>query len=140
MEFDGLNGYRQDADIESTIGIDLDFGEGVVITILRAGGSNFRYIEAYQEAVEPYRTRRGVRKIPLDEDRAILREVYAKSVIIGWKGVKTKGIEVAFTEENVIAFLKQFDSIFDEIIFRATEARNFLEERKHRDAEQLGNS
>lgn len=140
MDFDGLNGYRQDSKIESEVGIDLDFGEGVVITILRAGGSNFKYIEEYQDAVEPYRTRKGIRKIPLEEDRELLRRVYARSVIIGWKGVKSQGKDVPFTEENVIAFLKKFDSIFDEIVFRASEATNFLEEAKIKDAEKLGNS
>lgn len=140
MDFDGLNDYRQDSDLEAKAGIDLAFTDGVTITILRAGGSNFRYVEAYQEATEPYRTKRGMRKIPLDEDRDILRQVYARAVVIGWSGVKSNGQEVPFTEETVLAFLRRFDSIFDEIIYRATEASNFLEEQKQKDGEVLGNS
>lgn len=140
MKFDGLSDYRQNEDYESKQGIVLDFGDGVKITGLRAGGSNFKYLTTFQEAIAPYRRGRGVRKLTPEEDRRLLREVYVDSVIIGWEGVSSDGVPVPFTRDNVLTFLETFDEVFSEIVDKLSNSMLFLDQQKEEDSEDLKNS
>lgn len=138
-QFDGFNDYRQDQDQESGRGIDLDFGEGRIITIHRAGGSNSRYAKVFAEKTAPFIRRGRLKKLDIETDDRLMREVYAEAVIIGWKGITSNGKPVEFNVPNVLSFLEEMPEVFLEIRVRASDASKFLQTRMEEDAESLGN-
>ena len=139
MEFDGFEDFVQDKNLENGEGIDIRFPNGAVIIIHRAGGANKKYARLVRQKMKPYKWQldRGT----MDEEVAerLMREIYAESVIIGWRGVKAGGEDVMFTEKNCVDFLEAFPTIFEKIQEVASDAANFKLERMQEDAETLGN-
>ena len=69
-----------------TDGIELAFGNARYITVARAGGGNRKYRAALAEAYKPHKA--ALDRGTLDEETAskMLREVFAKAVVIDWRG------------------------------------------------------
>ncbi len=67
-----------------TEGIVLDYGEAR-IRIARAGGANKRYIKALDKATKPFRRAIATGAFSDERATAILREVYAKTIVLNWE-------------------------------------------------------
>lgn len=88
----GLNNQFKTDDILETKGVVLDYGD-TRIRVARAGGANKRFGLALTKATKPHR--RLIQAGLLDPDRSnfIMRDVYARTVVIGWE---TKGKDGEF--------------------------------------------
>lgn len=136
-KFDGFDDYRTDQDYESGKGIVLDLGQGRMITIHRAGGSNYKYIKAVTAASRKYR---NASRIDPEIDNKVMAELYATTIVTGWEGICINGEPVPCTAENVKEFLLDVPLAFERIKEAANEASNFLVEQAQEDSETLGNS
>jgi len=115
--------FETDNNLE-TKGIVLDYGEGVEITVARAGGANKKFTKALARLTKPHRV--AIRNETMHEDASsrLLHTAYAETVVLGWKGV-TKDIitqddadatqELAFTKDNIIAVFKALPDLFADV-------------------------
>ncbi len=127
--------FKADSEMESGTGIWLDYGDGGQINIRRAGGSNKRYGAVLAAKMKPYQ--RQLQNGTMDDEvsRRILAEVYASTVIVGWKGVDgPNGKTLACTEENVVRVLLDLPDLFRDIQDQANSLANFRAEQAEADA------
>lgn len=127
FDLEGLEAYQTDKDLESIEGIWLEFPGNRRFHVLRAGGSNTRFVSAYQAALRPYR--KQLQKRTMDPgllDRLTL-DVYARHVIKGWEGITSKGQEIPYTVQACIAFFSVVPEMFDEVMEQASDSSNFSE-------------
>lgn len=119
--------FKTDENAEKGAGVTLNYGEMGKIIIHRAGGSNRKFANLLEKRMKPYT--RQMQAGTMDEDlaRSIMVEVYAKTVIIGWDGVKDRdGSELPFTEENVIRLMTDLPDLFRDIQSAAGDRSLFL--------------
>lgn len=118
--------YETDKNLESGDGVVLDYGKAGSIIIHRAGGNNRKFLTVTQATLAPYR--RQIQAGTLDEgtDAKLMAEIYATSVIVGWKGVKGRdGKTLPFTKANVIKLLLDLPELFADIKEQAANVANF---------------
>jgi len=138
---DGLEVYDSDKELEASIGIWLHFPNGRKINILRAGGSNYAYQRALSAATRPLQ--RQILRGTLDTEQfnQLLLDVYLKSVVIGWEGVKdSAGHEIPYSKAAAKAFFERFPEIFDEVRDQAEKLANFQVDQASEVAEHMGES
>lgn len=125
--------FKTDASLE-TKGIIIQYGyteEGkpIQIKICRAGGANTAYSRVLEAKVKPYR--RQIQNDTMDRDTmiAIMREVFADTVVIGWDNVQdAEGNDMAFNRENVIKLFELLPELFEDIQTQANNIAIFREE------------
>lgn len=113
-------------------GIVLDYGDGRKLRIARAGGANKRYQTVLEKVAQPFRRAIEAKAIPAEKSDEILREVFAKSIVLGWEGVTQDDLDgsgsnqpAPFTVDNCIAFLKALPDVFMEVREQAASAALF---------------
>jgi len=121
MQFDGFDGWSTDPELEIGKGVDIGYGEGRFITIRRAGGRNV----AFNQMVARTLPKKG-RKLSPEADRATLHKIYADTIVVGWRGMKSGGKTIPFNKENLIKFFNTYPDVFEEICVRATALDDFL--------------
>lgn len=110
-------------------GIELDYGDMGSIFVARAGGANKRFAKALEFRSRPYR--RQLDKGTLSDDVAnkLLAEVFADTIVLGWKGILDKeGSEVEFTKENCIKLFMELPELFTDIQEQTQKMANFQAE------------
>jgi hypothetical protein len=126
--------FKTDDELEKK-GVVLNYGDAK-IRIARAGGSNDRYQKTLEALTKPYR--RAIQTETLDNDtsREILRQVYARAVILDWQtkgadGEFAKGIEGAdgtlleVNVENIVKTFKALPDLFTDVIAQANQVSLF---------------
>jgi len=112
--------FKTDPKLEKD-GIVLQYGENsegkpIEITIARAGGSNQNYLRRMEVKAKPFR--RQIQNDTMDRKamEAIIREVYAETIVIGWTGVEDQdGNPMACTKENVVKLFNDLPDLFGDI-------------------------
>jgi len=80
----GLKGqFATDQSLE-TKGIVIDYGDDR-IRIARAGGANKAFVRLLEAKTKPLRRAIAVGAIDNDRSLAIMREIYADTIILGWE-------------------------------------------------------
>ena len=121
--------FKTNSDLEGKKGVVLDYGEGVKITILRAGGSNRKYQQILREKLMA--SGRKLASMTDDESERGMIEVYADAVIVAWEGVKDEeGNEVPFTRENVVKIMTDLPELFADVQRAAGAFELFRESQK----------
>lgn len=125
--------FGTDAALEAD-GIDVHLGGDAYVTLARAGGGNLRYEAAMRRVFAPHR--RALQSGTLDEKTAtdILQQVYAESVILGWRGMELDGAELPHSYENARRVLKEFPEIWRIVQEEAAKFSNFRQE----EAKEMG--
>jgi hypothetical protein len=119
--------FATDTSLEKT-GIELQYGS-IVIRIARAGGGNAKFNRVLEAKVKPVRRMIQTETLPPDQLEALMREVYADSVILGWSGVTdAEGKTLEFTKPNVIKVLSELPDLFEDIKAQANKAALFRKE------------
>lgn len=125
--------FETDANAEKT-GIIIRFADGVEVTVARAGGANKRFARLLSSMTKPYR--RAIEADTIDEKvlTDIVKQAYAKTVVLGWTGL-TKDIitksdaddkeQLPFNAENCVAVFDALPVLFDEIVKATTSHANF---------------
>ncbi len=136
----GLENYSTDQSLESSRGVWIDYGDRA-FQVLRAGGSNHRYVRALAAALRPHARAISKRTMDPAKLRQIYWDLFARHVVIGWRGIQdTEGNDIPFSEEAALAFFESFPDLFDEIKDYAEDMGTFAEEGIEEAAETLGNS
>jgi len=85
------NQFATDVGLE-TKGIYIDYGNDRIL-IARAGGGNKKFARLLETKTKPFRRAIAVGAFDGDRSLAILREVYAEAVVLGWEVNKGTDVE-----------------------------------------------
>lgn len=135
--------YETDKDLESGTGIWLDFGEGIGrFLIYRAGGANQRYHNFMRSHILKKHGRAiNANTIGEEKARRLWAEVYAKTVVIKWEGVKDRdGQDIPYSEERCVQLFMDLPELFNTIQREADNFANFKKAELDADAEALKNN
>lgn len=106
--------FETEKDLEKN-GVVIDYGS-FSFTVARAGGSNQKYNKVLESLTKPFRRAIETETMDNSKTEAILMEVYAKSVILGWSGVTDKkGKPLEFNVKNCIEIFKDLPDLFKDI-------------------------
>lgn len=129
--------FQTDAKLESE-GIDLNYGPAddanpeagdVIIRIRRAGGANKEYSKALTSKMRPYRKQVEAGTLDNGVAERVLREVYAETVVIGWKNVKGEdGKDIPFSADAVKDLFSDMPDLFVDVQTQATQMALFRAE------------
>jgi hypothetical protein len=116
--------YETDKDCEVN-GVWIDFGD-FKFRLARAGGSNKRYATVLAAAAKPHTRAIENKTISPEKSQEILRDVFAKTVVIGWEDVKDReGNELTFSYENCVALFTELPDLFADIQEEAAKLANY---------------
>lgn len=121
--------FKTDSDLEAKSGIELDYGGGVKIRVLRAGGTN----RAFQKALRDSLIKNNRKLSAMDDDESVrgMAEVYSETVVIGWEGITDEKDEpLPFSKENVVKVLTELPELFRDIQNAAQSTDLFRAERR----------
>lgn len=120
--------FATDPGVEKT-GIELDYGEGRVLRIARAGGANVAYAKVLAQLTKPHRKLIQLEMLGNDKAQEIMKEAYAKAVVIGWAGVTWDDIRgdgnqdlAPFTVENCVELFTTLPDLFADVQEQASRA------------------
>lgn len=133
-KFKNITDLTADDEVEKE-GVELSFGKGRFVTIKRSGSSNRKYKSALARIFKPYLSVSGVISASDDEATDLLKEVYAESVVVGWRGFKDNaGKEMDFSKKHCIELFTEAPEVFEHIQAEAAKFSNFA----RRDEEEAG--
>lgn len=138
--------YKQfgtDRELEKK-GIALDYGQ-FRVTVARAGSANHKFLRTHEMLTKPVRRLIEQEILPVEKEREISRQLYAKAVVLNWevKDDKEKwkqGIEapdgsiLPYTEENVINAFAALPDLFADIQIQSNKMQLFRTADKEADA------
>ncbi len=133
--------FGTDKNIEQT-GFLLTY-PGSKFIIARAGGANRSYTTFMEQQLRPHR--KAVERGHLDDEIAntILREAFARHIVLSWEGVKNpedmdlpieEQRDLEFTPENCVALFLALPDLFEDIRDQSTTLANFIQEQRDEDA------
>jgi len=133
-----MNIYEQfetDKDVEKD-GLTIDYGN-FSFRIARAGGSNVKYNKILNLLTKPHRRSMEVGVMDDEVAKKIMREVYAKTVVLGWDKVTDRdGKEIKFSWQNCVKLFNDLPDLFADIQSQAVQSALFKKIIKEED---LGN-
>lgn len=133
--------YETDAAAE-TDGTKFTFKGGYLI-LARAGGRNEAYETAIVEKIKGWRDRNpGKEEIPPKDDKRLLMEAYAATVVKGWgsdlcgdgKMPDREGKAMPFAQKNVVQFLTDLPDLYERVVRYVNDSDNYLRKRIEADA------
>lgn len=110
-------------------------GEMIEIRIARAGGANNAYSKLLEAKIKPYR--RQIQNDTMDNDVAerITKEVYAKTVVLGWTGVEDRDNKpLDFTVDNCVKLFDDLPDLWSDIQAQSVNVALFRAEVLEADA------
>lgn len=135
--------FSTDRELEKK-GIVLDYGQ-FRVTVARAGSANHKFVRTHEMLTKPVRRLIEQEILPVEKEREISRQLYAKAVVLNWevKDDKEKwkqGIEapdgsiLPYTEENVINTFAALPDLFTDIQIQSNKMQLFRAADKEADA------
>jgi hypothetical protein len=131
--------FRTDPSFE-TAGISLNYGENskgeaIEIRIARAGGANKKYLERMEAKTKPLRRQIQTETVSRAALDAVVREVFAETVVLGWSGVEDEnGKPLTFSKEACIKVFTDLPDLFLDIQEQAQKSVLFRAEVMEADA------
>lgn len=116
--------YGTDPALEQD-GVDLHLGGDAYITVARAGGANARYEREVQRTLRPHARKMQAGTLSEDDAREMLQRVYAKTVVLGWRGVQIDGADLPFSEANCLRLFKDVPEVWSIVQDEATRLGNY---------------
>tara|TARA_R110002096_G_scaffold375632_1_gene569251 strand:- start:41 stop:457 length:417 start_codon:yes stop_codon:yes gene_type:complete len=121
-------------------GIELDFGDGVIFKVARAGKSNPAFSKASRKRTKPYLFAIKAGTLSDEVATTVLINVYADSVVLGWEGVTDKeGESLEYSRENVVKLLTDLPDLLEQIKEYSEDSDSFNAATHGGVAETLGN-
>lgn len=106
-------------------GIIVDYGTEK-FRIARAGGANKKFLKAIQQTNRKYRKQLEHDLMEDELAEQIMREVYAKTIVLGWEGVTDRdGEPMEFSLENCIKLFVALPELYNDLREMATKADLF---------------
>lgn len=126
--------FKTNDKLEVEEGITLDYGE-FTIKVCRAGGANKKFSKVLGLKMKPHRRQAETDTLAEGVAERIMAEVYAETVILGWKGVKDeKGKDMEFNKQNVVKLFLDLPDLFRDVQEQANKIALFRAEEKEEDA------
>jgi hypothetical protein len=131
--------FQTNVDMEQQ-GVVLNYGDNaagqpVRVKIARAGGSNARFAKALEARMRPYRRQFETGTLDDKVATAMLIEVFADSVILGWEGITdAAGNVLPYNRANVIKVLTDLPDLFSDIREQAMKSANYRAEQTEADS------
>ena len=140
--------FETDPTLEAE-GIWIDYGD-FRVQIGRAGGANKRYLSYAEAKTKPFRRAIQAGTMPEERSKALLYDIYAKTIILNWQindgvdkdgntkwknGIHKKGgglLEV--TPDNIVLTFKNLPALFMDIQASAESISLFRKEEMEADA------
>ena len=126
--FDNIAVMQRDREIEGEKGTELGLPGGITLQVLAASDANPRWRNRSEEITAELNRLRNARADNV-RTRKYLSRIYAECLVIGWRGVKSKGVELPFSVEACAAFLRQADDAYAAIDNVVYDNRNFRQQR-----------
>lgn len=108
-----MNLYKQfktDEKLEQN-GVPVNYGDGLVLTLRRAGASNPLFRAAAERHLKP--RQHALKAMDEPGSRKLMAEVYADAVVAGWEGMKGPDEQpLEFTRDNVVKVLTDLPEFF----------------------------
>lgn len=139
--------FETDANLE-TAGIWIDYGD-FRVQIARAGGANKKYLSYAEAKTKPFRRAIQAGTMPEDRSRALLYDIYAKTVVLNWQisdgenkdgttkwknGIHAKdGSVLEVTPENVMLTFRNLPALFVDLQSAAEGVALFRKEEMEAD-------
>lgn len=131
--------FETDESLE-TKGINLDYGD-FEITVARAGGANSTYETAVLEIHKKHKYKLENGLFKGDEANSVMAEVYARTVVKGWRSKKygegklegKDGKPIEFSVQAVVDLLIALPALFADIRERAQKIADFRREQLEAD-------
>lgn len=125
--------FSTDAKKESQ-GVEVDYGD-FQLTLARASSANRKYQKTLAAKTKSIRRALSIGKADPKRVVAIMQEVFAESVVLGWKGVKDKsGKAIPFNKANCIKLFKDLPEFFADVQEQASGIELFREDDIENDA------
>lgn len=122
--FDNIGAMQRNRELEGEKGVELGLPGGITLTVLAATDANPKWRSRSEEITTEIR-RLNNAKATNDRVRTYLSRVYAETLVVGWSGVRTEGVEVPFSVEACTAFLRQADDAYAAVDNVVYDTRNF---------------
>ena len=108
-------------------GVDVTY-YGVTLTVARANNTNFKH--QFRTLIAPYKYQmENNQNIPQDVSEDIMLKCYAKSILVGWKGLKDEdGKEIPYSNEKAYELLKEDEDAFEFVKNQSNNMDSFLNE------------
>lgn len=126
--FDNIESMQRNEEIEGKTGTELGLPGGITLTVLAASDANPRWRMRSEEIAAELRRLANARATP-QRQREYLCKIYAECLVIGWRGVKSKGIEIPFSVEACRAFLMAAFDAYNAVDAMVYETKNFRGQR-----------
>ncbi len=115
------------------IGVVIDYElvnkETFSIKIKRAGARNQEWKIAYNRIMKPHAEEITDGKLSEHENKKLLAEVWAKTVVVGWSNLRDgEGNEVKFSKETCYELFCAFPDLLNEVISDSHLRSNFQHE------------
>lgn len=133
-----FNNYSYDKDLAEN-GRVVDLDESSSLTVCRWG--NKRFMACYGELMKPHgfnnqQFGRFENSVPQEEQTAILMEVVAKTILIGWTGMTDDGEEIEYSPESALRIFKKHEVFLIDVINLAKEDATFRIESMEEELEK----
>lgn len=124
--------FGSDTSLERS-GVWVDIGTAK-FKLARAGGANDDFLKLVRKRMAPFK--RAIEAGSLDEGFAkkIQREVFAETVVLGWKNVFGPDGEIPYSRENCIDLLEKLPNLMTELQRLADTFETFRQENLEADA------
>ncbi len=127
-QFDGIESLQRNRDVEGKTGTELGLPGGIVLTVLAASDANERWEKRRQDIGAELRRLTNAHASPARQRRYLSR-IYAECLVIDWRGVKSKGVEIPYSVDACAAFLRIADDAFAAVDAMVYETKNFRGQR-----------
>lgn len=140
--------FETDAKLEAE-GIWIDYGDFRIL-IGRAGGGNKKYLSYAEAKTKPFRRAIQAGTMPEERSRALLYDIYAKTIVLNWQvadgenedgstkwknGIHAKdGGIIDVTPDNVVLTFKNLPALFMDLQGSAESISLFRKEEMEADA------
>ena len=109
---------------------ELENGKKVLFKIKRAGSRNVEWRRLYNELMRPHEEAVLKGEVTEDVSKSRLSQVYARSVVVDWKGIENaNGEEIPFSIDTCIELFQFLPDLFLLVIRDANDRSNFREEQ-----------
>lgn len=120
--------FQTSEDLEVS-GVILEYVDsGVEIRVARAGGANKKYLKALERVTKRFRVQIRTDNFGLEHQKLVMQEVYAETVVLGWKGVKDRDDkDMPFSKENCLKLFRDLPALWEDVSEQATSLALFKE-------------
>lgn len=117
------------------LGLPNSQGLPMAIRIKRAGGANIQFAKVLDQKIRPVKRQSDAGMLSQERSEAILREVYAETVVIGFENLEDRdGNPLSFSKDNVVKLFTDLPDLFRDVVEFSQKSALFRAEVREADA------